>query len=147
VTPLWAFEYVLSKVLSLNAIALVVAGVLAFVSGSRSILLVLAGTFLSGTIFTLCGVLVATKINSLNQFILFTVPVEVVGFLPAILHLFGITPSYLKYYPANACMDMVAGREVQFVGLLITMALIVILFKFACNEVLGMWQKQGGAKI
>ncbi len=147
ITPLKAFEYVLSKVLSLNAIALVVAGVLAFVSGSRHVILVLIGTFLSGAIFTLFGVLVATKITSLNQFILFTVPVEAAGFLPAILHLFGITPDYLKYYPANACMDLVSGRGVTFIGLLFTVALIIFLFYFACREVLRMWQEQGGAKI
>ena len=107
VSPLTAFEYVCSKVLSLNAIALVVAVILTLVSKSASLLSVLAGTFLAGTIFTLCGIMVATKITSLNQFILATVPVEIVGFVPAILRVFGVNITFGELYPTNACMDLV----------------------------------------
>ena len=147
ITPLNAFEYVASKVLSLSAIAMVVAAVLGFVSNSSSILSVLSGTFLSSVIFTLSGLIIATKITSLNQFILTTVPVEIFGFVPAILHLFGVTPSMLGMYPANTCMDLIAGKDFSFAGLFFIFALTGILFLFACRSVSKMWQEQGGVKL
>lgn len=88
VSPLRALEYVGSKVFSLNLISLLVAAVLAISAGCERIAITLFGTFLSGVIFTLLGILIATKITSLNQFILATVPVEVLVFVPAVLHLF-----------------------------------------------------------
>ncbi len=136
-----------SKVLSVGAIALVVAAVLTIASGGRQVLQVLIGTFLAGAIFTLFGIIVATKIVSLNQFILFTVPVEIVGFVPALLHLFGVTPQVGMIYPANACMDLVVGRGISVAGLLLTVALICVLFYVACRCVRRMWQEQGGVKI
>lgn len=147
VTPLKACEYVASKVMSLNAIALLVAGILAFVSGSRSVLSVLIGTLFAGTMFTLCGIIVATKINSLNQFILATVPIEIIGFVPAMLHLLGITKGMAGIYPPNACMMLVSGRSAEPMGILLTIVLIGILYVVTCRCVLKLWQEQGGVKI
>ena len=147
ITPLRAFEYVCSKVFSLSIIAMLVAGVLAVSAGSRAVVSVLTGTFLACVIFTFAGIIVATKITSLNQFILMTVPVEIIGFVPAILHLFGVTPKWFGAYPANACMDMVAGKSCSVIGIVITLALIGVLFRAACICVLKMWQEQGGVKI
>lgn len=147
VTPMRALEYVGSKVLSLNVIAAFVAAVLALVSGSRSVISVLLGTILSGTIFTLCGILVATGISSLNQFILATVPVEIIGFVPAMLHVFGVTPKAAGLYPPIACMGLVACIGADPMGILLTIVLIVVLTFAACQRVLKMWQEQGGVKI
>lgn len=147
VSPLRIFEYICSKVLALNIIALFVAAVLAISVNCRSILLVLLGTFLSGILFTLIGIIIATKITSLNQFILATVPVEIIAFVPAILHLFGVTPEFMRIYPANVCMDMISDREMSVTGLVFTVALIVLLFFGAYRCVLKMWQCQGGVKL
>lgn len=147
VSPLRILEYICSKTLSLNLIALFVAAVLALSANCRSLSLVLSGTFLSGILFTLLGIIIATKITSLNQFILATVPVEVIAFLPAILHLYGVTPAFMRLYPANVCMDMISGREFSVPGLLFTAALIVILFFAAYRCVLKMWQCEGGVKL
>ena len=146
ITPLKARNYVWSKVLSLCAISLVVAAVLAFIAGHKHILLLLAGTFLASVIFTLCGIIVATKISSLNQFILFTVPIEVIGFIPAILHLFGVG-SFPKVYPSNVCMDLVMGKVPSFLGLTVTVLTIVLLTMGANKSVLKLWQEQGGIKL
>lgn len=147
VSPLKALEYVGSKVLSLSLIALLVAAVLAMAAGCRSLLSVLVGTFLSCVLFTLAGIVIAAKIASLNQFLLATVPVEILAFVPAILHLFGITPSILRIYPANVCMDFIAGRAISVTGLILTMALIAFLLFAACRCVLKMWMGAGGMKL
>lgn len=148
ITPLKAREYVWSKVLSLCAISLVVATILAMVAGHRAILPLLLGTFFASAIFTLCGIIVATKISSLNQFILATVPIEIIGFVPAILHIFGVTGSIAdRLYPANVCMDMIMGNHPFAAGLLLTAALIALLLQVACRSVMKMWQEQGGVKL
>ena len=90
VSPVHAAEYVIAKVCSLSAISLVVAAILALAADANHLHIVLFGTFLSGVIFTLSGIIVARKITGLNQFILWTVPIEAVCFVPAILHLFSV---------------------------------------------------------
>nr|WP_297770331.1 ABC transporter permease [uncultured Butyrivibrio sp.] len=161
ITPLKARNYVWSKVLSLCTISLIVAAVLGIIAGHEHILLLLAGTFLASVIFTLCGIIVATKISSLNQFILFTVPIEIIGFIPAILHLFGIgsffgengaSLAFLvtfmgRVYPANVCMDLVMGKAPSGLGLAVTVLTIVLLTRGANKSVFNLWQEQGGIKL
>ena len=147
ITPLKAMEYVVSKVLSLNIIAMVVAAALTLASGSAQLPGVLAGTFLAGTIFTLLGIIVATKITSLNQFILYTVPFEIIGFVPAILHLFGVTPKPFSIYPANACMDLISGKRASGIGTILAILTSFLLLHIAAKCVQKMWQEQGGVKI
>ena len=147
VSPLRALEYVCSKVLSLSAIALLVATVLAVAAKCSFLPLLLLGTFLSSVMFTLSGMIIATKITSLNQFILATVPVEIIAFVPAVLHLFNVTPEYIRIYPANVCMDLIYGREFSVMGLILVIVVIVLLFWAAYKCVLKMWQNQGGVKL
>lgn len=147
VSPVCATEYVLAKVGSLSIISLAVAAVLALSARMDNLSFVFLGTVLSSIIFTLLGIMVATRITSLNQFILWTVPIEIIGFVPAILHLFGVTPSWLKYYPVNICMDMVAGHAPTITGIVMIVALIAILFLVAKRFVLNMWRSAGGVKL
>ena len=147
VSPVRAAEYVVAKVVSLSIISLAVAAILALSARMANLHFVLLGTVISSIMFTLLGIMVATKITSLNQFILWTVPIEIIGFIPAILHLFGITPSWLSYYPVNVCMDMVMGYTPSAIGILIVVALIVILFSVAKRCVLEMWRSAGGMKL
>ena len=147
ITPTKAGEYVLSKVVSLGVIGMLVAGILAAAAGSENIPMLLLGTLISSVIFTLFGVIIATKISSLNQFILATVPVEIITFVPAILHLFGATPEVAGLYPTNACMDLVAGRNASPLGLGLDVLVIAVLFYVARKSVLKMWISHGGVKI
>lgn len=147
VSPISVLEYVCAKVLSLSMIALFVAAVLAVVANLRPLFLVLTGTFLSAILFTLLGIIVATKIRSLNQFILATVPIEMITFVPAVLHLTAVAPDFSRIYPGNVCMDLIAGRTFSETGLFLTMVLIAILFWVACRCVCKMWQTAGGVKL
>lgn len=147
VSPLGAWEYVASKVLSLSLIALLVAAVLAVAADCTALWSVLLGTILSSVLFTLIGMIIATKITSLNQFILATMPVEILAFVPAILHLAGITPDFMCIYPANACMDLIAGRDFSMIGVISTVALSAVLFFIAQRCVQHMWKDEGGVKL
>jgi len=147
VSPVRPMEYVIAKISSLSAISFVVAAILALAASVNRLHIVLFGTIISSVIFTLLAIIVATKIISLNQFILWTVPIEIVCFVPAILHLFKITPAWLRYYPINVCMEMVSGHAPSAIGIFIVIALIVILLAFSKNCVLKMWSSMGGVKL
>ena len=95
VSPLKDGEYVLAKVVSISVISTIVAVILALVSGITNILMVILGTILMCIIFSLLGLIIACKIKSLNQFIIATCPVEVVGFVPALLYYFGVLDNTL----------------------------------------------------
>lgn len=146
VSPVQGTEYVAAKVVSLSGISLVVAAILAVSAGVEKLPLVLAGTALSSVIFTLLGIVIATRIASLNQFLIATVPMEILCFVPALLHLFKVTPAWLGSYPINACMDMVAGNAPSRLGLAFVAALIGMLFVLARRNVLGLWRSAGGGK-
>ena len=145
-SPVRPLEYVLGKLGSLSAVSLGVAAVLALAAGVGHIWRVLAGTAMAGAIFTLSGIVAASKISSLNQFILWTVPIEIAGFVPAVLHLFEITPGWFRYYPVNVCMEMVSGAVPSVWGILIAAALIAVLLWLSGNCVLDMWSGGGGGK-
>lgn len=147
VSPVRPMEYILAKVGSLSAISLVVASILALAAKVEHLHIVLLGTAVSSVIFTLSGIIVATKIISLNQFILWTVPIEILCFVPAILHLFKITPTWLRYYPVNACMEMVSGCSPSAIGVFNVIALIAILLVLSKYCVLKMWSSMGGVKL
>lgn len=147
VSPMKAWEYVSSKVLSLSAIGLLVAAVLGATARCSHLPMALLGTFLSSVLFTLLGLIIASKTTSLNQFLLATVPVEILAFLPAALHLFGVTPAFLRLYSANVCMDLIAGRACSPIGLILTTALIGLLYVAACRCVSNMWTGAGGVRL
>lgn len=147
VSPVRPMEYIIAKVGSLSAISLVVAAILASAASVNNLHIVLIGTVISSVIFTLFGIIIATKIISLNQFILWTVPIEIVCFVPAILHLFKITPAWLRYYPINVCMEMISGYAPSGIGILVVIALLAILLVLSRYCVLKMWSSMGGVKL
>lgn len=147
VSPVRPMEYIIAKVSSLSAVSLVVAAILALIARVDNLHIVLLGTVISNVIFTLLGIIIATKIISLNQFILWTVPIEIVCFVPAILHLFKLTPVWLWYYPINVCMEMVSGYAPSAIEIFIVTAWMVILFVFSKYCVLKMWSNMGGVKL
>lgn len=147
VSPVRPMEYIMAKVGSLSVISLIVAAILALAAGVEHLHMVLLGTVISSAVFTLLGIILATKIISLNQFILWTIPTELLCFFPAILHLFRVTPSWFRYYPVNICMEMVSGQAPSPAGVLMVTVLMAILLVLAKNCVLNMWSSTGGVKL
>ena len=147
VSPVRPAEYIISKVGSLATVSFVVAAALALAADVTNLCIVLLGTVISSTIFTLLAIIIATNIISLNQFILWVVPVEIICFVPAILHLFQITPGWLRHYPLNVCMEMLAGFTPSMAGIFLVMVLIVFLFFLSKHCVVKMWNGMGGVKL
>lgn len=147
VSPVKATEYVCSKMISIGIVSVVVAAVLAGVAKADHIVLVLAGTALASFIFTLCGIIVATKVESLNQFFLATVPIEVIAFVPALFYFLTDADEIFGCYPPNTCIDLIAGRVPSVAGLVGSILLIVVLFYIAKAAVCKMWLRMGGVKL
>lgn len=147
VSPVSAMEYVFSKVLSLCAIGLTVSLILSVPGNTSAYVMLILGTVLGSFMFSLIGIIIATKITSLNQFLLATVPIEVICFVPAIMHLFGITTPMLSIFPPNCCMDLISGRNVSIPGILLLFVVDVFLFLWACKSVQKMWSKMGGGRL
>lgn len=149
VSPIKALDYIFAKVMSLMVLALLVALILALASNVdvMHIPSILLGTVLSNVIFTLIGMIIATKIQSLNQFILWTIPIELICFTPAIYHLFGKSPLILNYYPVNIGMDLIAGKGINVIGFFILSVFIMILMFIAQSCVTKVWNTAGGIKL
>ena len=88
VSPVKISEYILSKTVALIAISTVIALILGVVSSSNHLLGIAVGTALTSAIFTMLGIIAATKISNLNQFLIVIMPIEIVCFVPPIAGLF-----------------------------------------------------------
>lgn len=147
VSPVKVWEYILSKVVSLAIVSEIVAFVLAIVAKTEDLLLILIGTALTSVVFTLLGLIAATKINSLNQFVLVTVPIELVCFVPAVLFLFGYSPIAFNWYPVNLCLSLIANKTKNMIlTLFIIVITISILFVLAYYSTSKMFKGVGGVK-
>ena len=62
---------------------------------------------------------------------------KILAFVPTVLDLFDITPDFLRCYPSNACMDLIAGRACSKTGLILTIVRIAVLFWVASFMMFG----------
>lgn len=147
ISPVKIIEYVIAKVLSLMIISVLVSLVLALAAGIRNIPVVLLVTALTSVVFTLLGLIIATKINSLNQYIIMTVLLELICLVPPIIHLF-VPTDIMQWYPLNGSMTLIANNS-QNPLRDISMLLIVVacLFMSAQHATMKMWRSLGGVKL
>ena len=147
VSPIHISEYILSKMISLALISELVAMILAVISHHQNLIMVFIGTLLSSFIFSLLGLIVSTKIHSLNQFILWTVPVEIICFVPPVLSLF-INHDYLKIYPMTQCFSLINGSSQNMIlALIIAFIMLICLWMIAIYMTKKMWKSVGGVHL
>ncbi|MFA6844280.1 MAG: hypothetical protein WCR02_00995 [Sphaerochaetaceae bacterium] len=148
VSPVTVTEYIASKVISLSFISVIVAMVLALFSGNGNLIWIFVGTLLSSIIFSLLGLIVATKISSLNQFFVRTIPIEILCFAPAALFFFDYWPQALRWYPFCICLGLLADKnENPLSALLMIAATLSALLLIAHRSVEKMWKSEGGVKL
>lgn len=111
VTPLRSTEYLLVKVIALALLVLaenlLIAGLF---SGFRFTLVPLAlGLVFSGAMFTLVGFLAVVRYDSINEFLLPSLPYTLLLMLP-LLDFFGIVKSLMFYlHPVQAALVLMEG--------------------------------------
>jgi fluoroquinolone transport system permease protein len=148
VSPVKVSEYIMSKVLSLGIISTVVGCLIALTAGTANLMITMLGTFLGSILFSLAGLMAAAKITSLNQFLLVTVPIEIVCFLPPMAYMFGYNKTFLLLHPGCIIILLIHGNSINLLPLLILLCLwIGILYYFTYGIIMKMFREAGGMKL
>jgi fluoroquinolone transport system permease protein len=111
VSPLRTIEYILAKVISLAFISILAAIAITGFShyGHADWLLVLISTVLTSGIFTLCGIIITAGCNTVNQYMIKTVPYMLLFILPC-FSLIGFPYSDLfSLIPSVAALRLMLG--------------------------------------
>ncbi|MCF8226219.1 MAG: hypothetical protein K9J30_10100 [Bacteroidales bacterium] len=111
VSPLRTVEYILSKVVSLGILSLLAAFVISFFSSHEAInwLLLLLATILTSGIFTMSGIMINAGCETVNQYMLKTIPYMLLFVLPC-FSLIGFPYSWLfTVVPSVAALRLMMG--------------------------------------
>ncbi len=148
VSPVKPLEYVLSKLCSIGVISTVVSLAIGIPAGIvTNPLTFISGVFLCSCLFSAVGLIIACKTTTLNQFVLATIPAEILINLPAIIWLFWYKESWLLIHPGVSMM-VLCGRSGGVFLSLIFLLLWTALFAFiACGAVNKMLKSVGGVKL
>lgn len=150
VSPVTPEEYILGKVLSIGIISEIVGIVLMAQGDSENYFLCAIGIFAGSVIFSLCGIIVGTKIESLNQYIIWTIPFEIVGFVPVILYRIGFlwNKRMMLLRPGCSIMQLIEGNREMALFSIISIAMwLILLFWIADWSVRKMFRYSGGTKL
>lgn len=148
ISPAKVSDYILAKVFSLMFISCVVALILGIAAGNKNLSGIIIGTALTSSIFTMLGIMAATKIANLNQFLIVIMPIEILCFVPPIAGLFTDLPEILRFFPFMACMNLITGySQNPFLDLVLVLAANFVLYPAAHKMVSKMWRSIGGVKI
>lgn len=148
VSPVKVSEYILSKTIALIAISTIIALILGLVSGSNHLLGIAVGTALTSAIFTMLGIIAATRISNLNQFLIVIMPIEIICFVPPIVGLFVKLPDIFFFFPFIACMNLITGKSsLLSFDVILVFATLIILYMVARHTVQHMWRTLGGVKL
>ena len=94
------------------------------------------------------GIIAATKISNLNQFLIVIMPIEIVCFAPPIVGLFVKLPYLFRFFPFTACMNLITGKSVLLsFDMVLVIATLIILYIVARHTVKHMWKSLGGVKL
>ena len=148
VSPVMVSEYIFSKVISLCLISTAVGLLIAMSANSGDLLTVMLGTLLGSAFFTLIGLIVASNISSLNQFLAATVPVEIICCLPPVLYLFGYKKAFMLVHPGCIIIRLISGNGDNLFLLTAVLCAWIGLMYIAAYKYIGiMFQKVGGIKL
>lgn len=148
VSPVKVSEYILSKTIALIAISTIIALILGLVSGSNHLLAIAVGTALTSAIFTMLGIIAATRISNLNQFLIVIMPIEIICFVPPIVGLFVKLPDIFSFFPFIACMNLITGKSsLLSFDVILVFATLIILYMVARHTIQHMWRTLGGVKL
>lgn len=108
VSPLKVWEYILAKAVSLGVISVLTGLVIAITSLGLSVkIFFLVLSLLSGSgFYTFIGIAVGVKAKSVNQFLIVTIPAEVILSAPPTLLLFGMKSLLLELMPGSLILRL-----------------------------------------
>lgn len=148
VSPVKLWEYIFAKVVSLGFISTLVGVIIGIVSRTHNLLWTAAGTFLGAVLFSLIGIIIATKADSLNRFIIITVPVMLVLLLPPLAELFGYSNPIFVFHAGNIVLRFISGLTENLPVMLFVFAgWLAVFYYLAYKSTKKMLINVGGAKL
>jgi fluoroquinolone transport system permease protein len=124
VSPIKTEEYILSKVISIAVISLIVGLTIGFAcSAITNLFLFIVGLTLGSCFFTLLALLISSKSQSLNHFMIMVIPIEMLFIIPTVAYILGFNPSIFNLHPGVAVIKLLSGS----VPLLEAVAMILLL--------------------
>lgn len=148
-SPISVNEYILSKCLSIMITSTIVGTLIMLIATETINILGVISISLSSILFSLCGLFVASKVNSLNKFSIFTVPFELAISLPAIVYILG----YLKedifiLHPGIASMKLLTSSNSSSLLCIISIIFWAGIMMFLTNKSIKKhYFKMGGKNI
>ncbi len=148
ISPVKPYEYVISKLTSIAIIS--TAAALLIGLGGRvmsNYIYFILGVFLGSCLFSSIGIILAVNIKTLNQFIVATIPAEIIISLPAIAWLFGFKPQWLILHPGVGIIELCCSGEHAFLGMVALLFWTAIFTALGCNKVSKSLKSLGGVKL
>lgn len=111
VSPMKPGEYIAGKVVSIALISELVGLVIMHQGKTQNYILTIIGILAGSLLFSFCGIIVGTKINTINQYIVGTLPFEMIGFVPVIAYRIGFLwdSKWMLIHPGCAAMRLIEG--------------------------------------
>jgi fluoroquinolone transport system permease protein len=148
ISPVKSSEYILSKVISLGITGTVVGTLIALFSGAGNLFGIIIGTFLGSVIFSLLGLLVASRITSLNQFLVASLPFELISFAPPIIYMFGYRKPYMLLHPGCILIHLMSYGASHMAGYILYLLFwIGIIYLITIQQVKFMFRCIGGVTL
>ena len=148
VSPVTVKEYILSKLISLSLIGTLVGVVIAAASGSGNMPSVILGTLLGSFMFSLFGLIAAALVNTLNQFMVVTMPFELLCMLPPMIYLFGYRERFMLLHPGCIIILLIEGKALPNPLQLLYVCLWIALITYITYRIVRrMFSSVGGVKL
>lgn len=125
ISPVSSKEYILGKVISIDIISEIAGLILISQGKSENLFLTMIGIFAGSALFSLCGIIVGAKVESLNQYIVWTVPFEIIGFVPVIAYQIGFLwdNTFMLIHPGCSVMQPICGNGKNIIFSLLSVIL------------------------
>lgn len=109
ISPLTIDEYIFSKVFSLGLISTLVGVLMAGLTNykSNNMFSLIIGLMLGSMLFSLAGLVIATRVNSLNGFMVGIIPIGTFISMPPFLIFFGFHHTFLNLHPGVIILEYI----------------------------------------
>lgn len=148
IAPVKSLEYVVSKLMSIALISTAVGLLIGFGSGviSNPYFFVI-GVFLGSCLFSAVGLIIAVNISTLNQFVMATIPGELLISAPAVIWFFGWKPGFLILHPGVCVIELCRNGSGAPAALFILTGWILVITLLTGRVIAGKLQSLGGVKL
>lgn len=150
VSPVKTSEYVISKAISLALISTICGLLIAFLSRTKiaNYPIFICGLFFGAILFTCMGLILGTRIATLNKFIIKITPLLIIIQLPVVVYQFWSSHPLWLLHPGCAVFELMSNRQEHvIVASIALMVWLVTMYLLSVKVVDKSIKSLGGAKI